>query len=58
MLSSRSSEELTNHEIYMGDVIKLAIKSNILVDSVVFENGKCLDIGTPDDLQKAGTFLG
>ena len=37
----------------MSNVIQAAIKSNIHVESVLFSDGFCLDIGTPDDLVKA-----
>jgi glucose-1-phosphate thymidylyltransferase len=40
-------------ELYVGDVILAAIKEGMYVDSVKFENGYALDIGTPDDLGRA-----
>ena len=40
-------------ELFMSNVIQAAIKSNIHVESVLFSDGFCLDIGTPDDLVKA-----
>ncbi|GJQ58179.1 MAG: dTDP-glucose pyrophosphorylase [Candidatus Scalindua sp. AMX11] len=40
-------------ELHVGDIIQAAIEDNIKIDSVLFKNGSCLDIGTPDDLLKA-----
>jgi glucose-1-phosphate thymidylyltransferase len=43
-----------NHirEIYMGDIIQDALFNGMKIDYVKFENGNCIDIGTPDDLKK------
>ncbi|MHC4321749.1 MAG: nucleotidyltransferase family protein, partial [Planctomycetota bacterium] len=40
-------------ELYVGDVIQAAIQDNMRVDSVLFKDGNCVDIGTPEDLLKA-----
>jgi glucose-1-phosphate thymidylyltransferase len=40
-------------ELYMGDVIQAAIDEGRSVDKVIFHTGKYIDIGTPDDLEKA-----
>ena len=40
-------------ELYLGDVIQAALDENFYVESVLFENGRYIDIGTPDDLMKA-----
>lgn len=40
-------------ELHVGDVIQAAIDNRMLVDSVLFQDGSCLDIGTPEDLKKA-----
>lgn len=40
-------------ELHVGDVIHAAIKANMQVDSVLFRQGHCLDIGTPEDLLTA-----
>ena len=40
-------------ELHVGDVIQAAIQDNMQVDSVIFKNGSCLDIGTPEDKIKA-----
>jgi len=39
-------------ELYLGDIIQEAISEDLHIQSVKFPNGRCLDIGTPDDLQK------
>lgn len=40
-------------ELYLGDVIQAALDTGFYVESVLFENGRYIDIGTPDDLMKA-----
>jgi glucose-1-phosphate thymidylyltransferase len=49
--SARSSES------FLGDVINAAIREKIRIDQVIFRNGDFLDIGTPDDLAEASTFI-
>lgn len=39
-------------EIFMGDIIQAGIDHNLHVESVLFSEGDCLDIGTPEDLVK------
>lgn len=38
-------------EMYVGDIIIEAIKSELNVQSLVFEKGSSIDIGTPEDLR-------
>ncbi|AKD03913.1 sugar phosphate nucleotidyltransferase [Pontibacter korlensis] len=40
-------------ELSVGEVVQAAIHNGLLVQSFCFNNGSCLDIGTPEDLQKA-----
>ncbi len=40
-------------ELFIGDVIQAAIDNNLKIEGVLFPDGNCLDIGTPDDLVKA-----
>jgi glucose-1-phosphate thymidylyltransferase len=40
-------------ELHVGDVIQAAIDNGMSVDSVLFQDGSCLDIGTPEDLMMA-----
>jgi glucose-1-phosphate thymidylyltransferase len=37
-------------ELFVGDVIQAAITSSITVDTIIFRDGKYLDIGTPEDM--------
>jgi len=39
-------------EPYVGDVIRAAMSEGLRVDGVVFQEGKCVDIGTPEDLAR------
>jgi len=41
------------NELQVGDVIKAAIPNDMNVASVLFKDGSCLDIGTPEDMIKA-----
>ncbi len=53
----KSPDDLKNREIYIGDIIRAAMESGLSVESVIFEKGTCLDIGTPEDLIMSNTFL-
>lgn len=39
-------------ELYMGDVFTAAITEGFKVEPVVFDDGRYIDIGTPDDLRE------
>lgn len=39
-------------EMYVGDVIIEALKKELNVQSLIFENGSSIDIGTPEDLRR------
>lgn len=41
-------------ELYVGDVISGAIEKGLTIKTVIFADGDYLDIGTPEDLIKAG----
>lgn len=48
------SEKITaNFELSVGEVVQAAIDSGLRVQSVSFGKNSCLDVGTPEDLQKA-----
>lgn len=49
---SRMSLDARN-EMHVADVIQAAIDGGMKVETVLFENGTCLDIGTPEDMLKA-----
>ena len=40
-------------EVFLGDVIQSAIQNDLRIDTVLFEDGDYLDIGTPEDMVKA-----
>jgi glucose-1-phosphate thymidylyltransferase len=40
-------------ELFLGDVIQAAIQDDLNVSSVTFTTGRCLDIGSSEDLVKA-----
>lgn len=40
-------------EIFLGDIIQAAIQNDLRIDKVFFEDGRYLDIGTPEDMVKA-----
>jgi len=40
-------------EPYVGDVLRAAIRQGMVVETLRFEQGWCLDIGTPEDLDRA-----
>ncbi len=42
-----------SRELHLGHVIQAAIDQNIGTDTIIFEQGTYLDIGTPEDLAKA-----
>jgi glucose-1-phosphate thymidylyltransferase len=45
------------HEVHVSDVIQRAIQDGMKIETVIFENGSCLDIGTPEDMLKAVRLL-
>jgi glucose-1-phosphate thymidylyltransferase len=42
-----------DQELFVGNIIQAAINNDMQVDTVLFPNGKYLDIGTPEDIIKA-----
>lgn len=40
-------------ELFVGHVIQSAISDNLYIESVLFQNGNSIDIGTPEDLLRA-----
>jgi glucose-1-phosphate thymidylyltransferase len=45
------------HEVHVSDVIQGAMQVGMKIETVIFENGSCLDIGTPEDMLKAVRLL-
>ncbi|MFD2245462.1 nucleotidyltransferase family protein [Pontibacter ruber] len=46
-------DHTSGSELSLGEVMQASINAGLVVESVVFEKGTCLDIGTPEDLQRA-----
>jgi len=47
-----------NHDgAHLGHVLQLAMADGLQIESESFDEGRSLDIGTPDDLVRAGTWL-
>jgi len=40
-------------ELYLGDVFQAAVYNEMNIDTVLFREGSCLDIGTPEDMIRA-----
>lgn len=47
-----NSNDRGNTELFVGDVIREAIIEGLQIDSVLFDQGNYIDIGTMDDLRK------
>lgn len=56
-LKSNIQNDLETNEIYFGHMLTEAISAGLIVKGVIFENGECLDIGTPEDLEMGHSFL-
>jgi len=39
--------------LHVGDVIQAAMQIDMQIGMVLFKEGSCLDIGTPEDMMKA-----
>ncbi len=48
-----SSATPPQRELFVGDVIQAALEQGMTVQTVLFPNGSCLDIGLPENLVKA-----
>ncbi len=55
-ISENTPTQLTEKELHFGDAIISAMESGIKVQGVVFEEGKCMDTGTPDEMKVAPEF--
>lgn len=49
----KSDTAARNRELFLSDVINAAMKNDMKVDKVTFDDGICLDIGIPENLVKA-----
>ncbi len=55
-LSSPSNPGLNLHlssELYVGDVFRAALSAGFQIETEIFEDGHCIDIGTAEDLKRA-----
>jgi glucose-1-phosphate thymidylyltransferase len=50
---SSGTAENQRRELFVGDVFQAAIEDKFNIETVLFSNGNCLDIGTSEDLAKA-----
>jgi glucose-1-phosphate thymidylyltransferase len=57
--NTRQTAKVHNEEreLFLGDVIQAAIYDKMQIDTVIFERGNYLDIGTPEDLYEAANFV-
>ncbi|MGH8502045.1 MAG: nucleotidyltransferase family protein [Gammaproteobacteria bacterium] len=46
-------QSLAARELFVGDVLQAAIDAGLRVEAECFDDGRALDIGTPEDLQHA-----
>lgn len=49
----RGSTRARGRELYPGDVLQRAIDEGLRVEAVTFPEGRHLDVGTPEDLERA-----
>lgn len=56
-LAKAAAEAVGQPELFIGNVIQAAIHQGMPVQSVLFPEGRCLDIGLPDNLVKASRDL-
>ena len=52
-IQKKNDTIMRNREVFFSDVINAAIQNGIQVDKIIFDDGICLDIGTPENLVKA-----
>jgi glucose-1-phosphate thymidylyltransferase len=51
---NRKESDITEKtEMHISEIVQAAIERNLQVDTVIFKDGTCLDVGTPRDLIKA-----
>lgn len=49
----QEQSQSSSKELSVGEVVQAAIDNGLSVQSIRFDNGSCLDVGTPEDLQQA-----
>lgn len=55
--SQFENTEEKHQELFVGHVIQAALGADIRIDTVIFPEGSCIDIGTPEDLVEAVNAL-
>lgn len=53
LVDKLSDDDMGTKEIYVGDVIEAALRSDLNIEKVHFPDGRYVDIGTPEDLIRA-----
>jgi glucose-1-phosphate thymidylyltransferase len=51
------SNALQQKELYLGDVFQAAMSNKMHIETVFFQEGSCIDIGTPEDMLRAVKFI-
>jgi len=49
----KHNDKSVDKELHVGHVFQAAIEGGLRIDSILFSDGSCLDIGTPEDLIRA-----
>lgn len=44
---------VNKRELVVGDILQAAIENDLTIESVLFPDNRCIDIGTPEDLERA-----
>ncbi len=57
LLSNNTQEELLADECQLSNIFLLAVNKGMKIENVIFKEGKCMDIGTPERLIKADAFF-
>ena len=55
--NSITNKEEKQQELFVGHVIQAALSAGMQIDTVIFQNSNCYDIGTPEDLAEATTAV-
>ncbi|TNF79756.1 MAG: dTDP-glucose pyrophosphorylase [Acidobacteria bacterium] len=54
---TREDKRGLGRELFIGDVVQTAIEDGFEVETVVFDQGQILDVGTPESLRLAASLL-
>lgn len=53
LAAAQAADKRPPGELHVGDVVRTAISQGVRAETVVFEDGRYVDIGTPEDLYSA-----